>query len=597
MSSKDKRKLAAIMFADVVGYSRMMARNEERTLELLKDFENICSPIISNNEGKIIKKVGDELFCEFSSAKQAVDCSLNIQKAIQPYNDSRPKEFKLQVRIGIHVGDIVLRDGDVFGDGVNVASRIQPFSNPGGICISNAVKESISSHPNYNIISEGQQELKNILEQHTLYRVETGYEIVDKDRKIDKPKEEKTNKWIKRFLMFIGFIVIMNLLMWFVNWNLKNNILIDDETSNVVSEKKILLIGDIISTPYYIEGLKWFIPRITDDIHENMSFELEIISDSLKNYFYDELVTNIEVNNNIPNLSIMNKHALNKYYTSKGELTPEYFSKMLLGYNDLAIKQGNVNDPRSVFIEDTSMIFFTDIMEVVGSRLGATTGIYRIKGLFGDKKYLLYSSFQKFTIDNEITGTFNTEVYSYDEMKKYLYMNIINSLNNYESPNEATNIQMSITDIKGDQVILKFLKNSSILKEGTILSVQRHYTVTENDSLKALNSRLDDLYYIKDIIDSMPNSEAYKSFYDKRIDKDSMKEINDLLSHEHSLATVIEGESVLQLWSNLGIKLKVVDVFDSTASAIIYNKDRESEPTASYAKVRVGDRVVFMKTY
>ena len=122
---------------------------------------------------------------------------------------------------------------------------------------------------------------------------------------------------------------------------------------------------------------------------------------------------------------------------------------------------------------------------------------------------------------------------------------------------EAEEVPVGAVIIKGDQVILKFLKNSSILKEGTILSVQRHYTVTENDSLKALNSRLDDLYYIKDIIDSMPNSEAYKSFYDKRIDKDSMKEINDLLAHEHSLATVVEGESVLQLWSNLGIKLKV----------------------------------------
>ena len=93
MSSKDKRKLAAIMFADVVGYSRMMAYNEERTLDLLKDFENICSPIISDSEGESIKKVGDELFCEFSSAKQAVDCSLKIQKTIQPYNDSRPKDF------------------------------------------------------------------------------------------------------------------------------------------------------------------------------------------------------------------------------------------------------------------------------------------------------------------------------------------------------------------------------------------------------------------------------------------------------------------------------------------------------------------------
>ena len=109
MSTKDKRKLAAIMFADVVGYSRMMSSNEERTLELLEDFENICSPIISDNSGAIIKKVGDELFCEFSSAKQAVDCALSIQEAIQPYNDSRPKDFRLQVRIGIHVGDIVLR--------------------------------------------------------------------------------------------------------------------------------------------------------------------------------------------------------------------------------------------------------------------------------------------------------------------------------------------------------------------------------------------------------------------------------------------------------------------------------------------------------
>ena len=109
---------------------------------------------------------------------------------------------------------------------------------------------------------------------------------------------------------------------------------------------------------------------------------------------------------------------LKKYYTSKGELIPEYFSKMLLGYNDLAIKEDNVNDPRSVLIEDTTMIFFRDIMEEVGSRLGTTTGIYRIKGLFGDKKYLLYSSFQKIIEDDEITGTFNVEVYSYEEMKK-----------------------------------------------------------------------------------------------------------------------------------------------------------------------------------
>ena len=206
MPVKDKRKLAAIMFADVVGYSRMMASNEERTLELLKDFENICSPIISKHDGEIIKKVGDELFCEFSSAKQAVDSALAIQEAIQPYNDSRPKDFKLQVRIGIHVGDIVLRDGDVFGDGVNVASRIQPFASPGGICVSNAVKEAISSHPIYNIVSEGQQELKNIIEKHTLYRVETGFESIEKNKEYKKINVKKNYIWVIIPIIIILFI-------------------------------------------------------------------------------------------------------------------------------------------------------------------------------------------------------------------------------------------------------------------------------------------------------------------------------------------------------------------------------------------------------
>ena len=97
MPTKDKRKLAAIMFIDIVGYSRMMGLNEERTLKILKDFENIGSSLIKENDGSIIKKIGDELFCEFSSAKKAVDSALAIQNALQSYNDSRPKDFKLQV--------------------------------------------------------------------------------------------------------------------------------------------------------------------------------------------------------------------------------------------------------------------------------------------------------------------------------------------------------------------------------------------------------------------------------------------------------------------------------------------------------------------
>jgi class 3 adenylate cyclase len=187
-----ERKLAAIMFTDIAGYTEQMSKDQDLAFILLEEKQSKFKPLIKEHNGTLIKEMGDGTLSQYPTAVDASKCSVELQKLIQD-ND------KLNVRIGIHLGDIVLRDGDVFGDGVNVASRIQPFSNPGGICISNAVKESISSHPNYNIISEGQQELKNIIEKHTLYRVETGYETFTKDRKKDKPRVEKKNKWIDVF--------------------------------------------------------------------------------------------------------------------------------------------------------------------------------------------------------------------------------------------------------------------------------------------------------------------------------------------------------------------------------------------------------------
>ena len=115
------RKLAAIMFADIVSYSRLMGANEEEALRLINDFENISSPIVEKFSGSIIKKNGDQIFCEFTSSKNAVDASLSLQKELNKYNDSRPNDFKLEVRIGIHIGDVVKRDdGDINGDYVRI---------------------------------------------------------------------------------------------------------------------------------------------------------------------------------------------------------------------------------------------------------------------------------------------------------------------------------------------------------------------------------------------------------------------------------------------------------------------------------------------
>ena len=180
MIDNTSRKLAAIMFADIVSYSRLMGSNEGEALKLLQDFENISAEIVKEYEGVIIKKNGDQIFCEFTSAKNAVDASLELQNKLSQYNDSRPKDFKLEVRIGIHIGDVVKReDGDIHGDGVNVAARIQPLAAPGGICISGAVSDAISSHPDYDVVSKGEQELKNILQKHSIFQVKTGHETIE----------------------------------------------------------------------------------------------------------------------------------------------------------------------------------------------------------------------------------------------------------------------------------------------------------------------------------------------------------------------------------------------------------------------------------
>ena len=201
MNQPLERKLTAIMFADIVSYSRMIGLNEGEALKILSDFDSISILIVEKFNGILIKKNGDEIFCEFASAKNAVDASIEIQNNLTSYNDSRPKDFKLEVRIGIYIGDVVKKDGDIFGDGVNVAARIQPLASPGGICISGLVSEALSSYPDYNIISKGKHELKHIVQQHSVYDIQTGHERIVKSAVIP------TNKF--QYLFFLSFTILL----------------------------------------------------------------------------------------------------------------------------------------------------------------------------------------------------------------------------------------------------------------------------------------------------------------------------------------------------------------------------------------------------
>lgn len=166
------RKLAAIMFTDMVGYSALAQRDEALALKLLQEHRRILRSIFSKHHGCEIKTIGDGFLVEFSSALSAVQCGIQIQERIAKRNSGKPPEGTFQVRIGIHVGDVVHRDNDVIGDGVNIAARIEPLAEAGGICISQQVFDQVNKRIGKSLKRMEQVNLKNIVQPLDVYSVE-----------------------------------------------------------------------------------------------------------------------------------------------------------------------------------------------------------------------------------------------------------------------------------------------------------------------------------------------------------------------------------------------------------------------------------------
>lgn len=173
--SNDTRKLAAIMFTDIVGYSRIMSIDEQHGMDLLDTHDSILTPIIEKKNGKILKKIGDAFFIEFKSAVEAVECAIEIQTALKEYNREREFKDKIIIRIGLHLGDVVVHGDDLRGEGINIAARLEPLAEPGGICLSQSVYHAVRAHVAMNALKIGEIELKNILEKHVIYKIPTFY--------------------------------------------------------------------------------------------------------------------------------------------------------------------------------------------------------------------------------------------------------------------------------------------------------------------------------------------------------------------------------------------------------------------------------------
>jgi len=169
-----ERRLAAILAADVAGYSRLIEADEEGTLSRLKALRAaVIDPKIAGHHGRIVKTTGDGLLVEFASVVDALRCAAEVQAALAEGNEPLPPDRRIEFRVGIHQGDIVVEEGDIFGDGVNVAARLEGLAEPGGICVSVRVQEDAAGKLDLAFEDMGDQALKNIARPVRAYRVVT----------------------------------------------------------------------------------------------------------------------------------------------------------------------------------------------------------------------------------------------------------------------------------------------------------------------------------------------------------------------------------------------------------------------------------------
>src|ERR1700726_951416 len=206
----EQRKLAAIMFTDMVGYSALAQRDDKVALELLEEHRRLLREIFPRFHGTEIKTIGDAFLVEFGRALEAAQCAIEIQRALAKRNTDVGTDRRIDIKIGIHIGDVVHRDGDVYGDGVNIASRIEQLAGAGGICVSMDVERQIRNALEARFEKFGSADLKNIKLPMDLFRIVLPWES---DRKTERRRALKKSQ-----LPLLGVAAVVVLVVLLFGW-------------------------------------------------------------------------------------------------------------------------------------------------------------------------------------------------------------------------------------------------------------------------------------------------------------------------------------------------------------------------------------------
>ena len=206
---RDQRRLAAIVSADVAGYSRLMGKDDSGTLSALKAHRReLIDPKIAEYGGRIVKTTGDGLLLEFPSVVDAVRCAVDVQRGMATRNAGVPPDQRIDFRIGINVGDIIIDGDDIYGDGVNVAARVQALADPGGICASKVVRDQVLDKLSFTFEDLGPQQVKNISRPVEVYRVDLGSEALQTRssgrRRLQRLTQAVSSRWLAVSVLALG---------------------------------------------------------------------------------------------------------------------------------------------------------------------------------------------------------------------------------------------------------------------------------------------------------------------------------------------------------------------------------------------------------
>jgi adenylate cyclase len=201
-----KRKLAAILSADVKGYSRLMGEDEEGTIRTLNAYKEVITGFIQKHQGRVVGTAGDSMLAEFASVVDAVRCAVGIQEELKDRNKELPEDRRMEFRIGVNLGDVV-EDGDtIYGDGVNIAARLESLSEAGGICISGTAFDHVKNKLNLGYKYLGEQTVKNIIEPVRIYRALMAPEAVGK---VIGEKKAKQRQWQKTAFIVLSVLILV----------------------------------------------------------------------------------------------------------------------------------------------------------------------------------------------------------------------------------------------------------------------------------------------------------------------------------------------------------------------------------------------------